>query len=307
MNLLIIYNPKAGGGRAAGLLAPIKSYLTSHHIVSKVLLTQHPGHAVELARTADLSEYDGVIASGGDGTLFEVLNGYMANHTEHKPPIGLIPNGTGNAFMKELGLTKGDWQKAIDIILKSHSTSIDIGKLSCQGEVHYFANIVGMGFVSKVAQAAIPLKWLGKAAYTVATLFKMINLKAQAITLEIDGETIQRQGVFVEVANSRYTGTSFLMAPEAKLNDGMLDVVLLNQISRLKLLRLFNSIYQGAHINYEQVETFKGKNIKVIEAQSSRLIPDGEVLGQTPAEFECLHAAVEFFWPLEQALPSTKP
>ncbi len=297
MKLLIIYNPQAGGGRAAGLLQSIKQYLERLKISATFLMTEYSGHAVELAQSADLRGYDGLIASGGDGTLFEVLNGYMLNASGNKLVLGLIPNGTGNAFMKDLGLQKHDWQRAIDIILQNQPKPLDIGKLISQGQTHYFINIVGMGFVSKVALAAVPLKWMGNAAYTAATLQKLINLKAQDITLEIDGKTIQRQGVFVEVANSRYTGTSFLMAPKAKLDDGLLDVVVLNKISRLKLLRLFTSIYDGSHIEYPEIEYFQAKQVKVIESEPTQLIPDGEVIAETPAEFECIHHAIQFFWP----------
>ncbi len=297
MKLLIIYNPQAGGGRAAGLLNSIQQYLKHSQALATILLTEHSGHAIHLAQNTDLTDYDGLIASGGDGTLFEVLNGYMLNQSQNRPPLGLIPNGTGNAFMKDLGLKQHDWRKAIDIILQKQKKPLDIGKLQCQGMTHYFINIVGMGFVSNVAQAAIPLKWMGTAAYTAATLQKLIMLKAQSLTLEIDGKTIKRQGVFVEVANSRYTGTNFLMAPKAKLDDGLLDVVILNKISRLKLLRLFTSIYDGSHIDYPEIEYLQAKSIKVTEAQPTQLIPDGEVLGETPAEFSCLHHAIEFFWP----------
>lgn len=296
MKLLIIVNPHAGSGRAAKLLSSIQGYLQQLEVSVSLKQTAHMGHAVELAANADLSEYDGLVASGGDGTLFEVLNGYMKNTSQNKPPIGLIPNGTGNAFMKELKLQQHDWKQAIDIIINNQPRYLDIGKIITQEKEYYFLNIVGMGFVSEVAQAAIPLKWLGNSAYTVATLQKLINLKAQTMTLEIDGETIERQGVFVEVANSSYTGTSFLMAPKAKLDDGLLDVVLLNKISRLKLLRLFTSIYDGSHINYPEIEYFQAKKVKVTESRPSKLIPDGEVLGQTPAEYECIEKAVPFFW-----------
>ncbi len=297
MKLLVIYNPQAGGGRAAKLLAPIKQYLNSHSAEVRILLTERSGHAVELASQTDFTEYQGIIASGGDGTLFEVLNGYMNNPSRQKPPLGLIPNGTGNAFMKELGLQEKDWQQAIDIIIAQQSKLLDIGRFQCEGSQHYFINMVGLGFVSQVAQAAIPLKWLGNGAYTAATLQKLVALKAQPLKLTLDGKSFERQGVFVEVANSRFTGTRFLMAPRAKLDDGLLDVVLLNSISRLKLLRLFTSIYDGSHINYPEIEYLQAEKIEVIESRPNRLIPDGEVLGQSPVSFQCLAKAVSFFWP----------
>ena len=296
MKVLVVYNPQAGNGRAKSLLPQIEEYLKGKSLKAEILLTQHQGHAVELVAQVDLTSYEGIIASGGDGTLFEVLNGYYLNSGQNKPPLGLIPNGTGNAFMKELQLTQGDWKKAIDIIAQRQTRRLDVGKFSTSGDTHYFLNMVGMGFVTDVAEGAIPLKWMGNAAYTVATLQKLIGLKAQRMTLEIDGQTLERQGVFVEVANSTFTGTTFLMAPKAKLDDGLLDVVLLNSVSRIKLLRLFTSIYDGSHINYPEVEYFQAQKVKVTEEFAGRLIPDGEVLGATPVEFECLKQDVKFFW-----------
>jgi len=296
MKLLIIYNPHAGNGRARKLLPQVRDYLGKKQLEAEIRLTEYIGHAVNLVATADLSVFDAVIASGGDGTLFEVLNGYCQNSAQNKPPIGLIPNGTGNAFMKELKLEKSDWKKAIDIVTQNAPRALDVGQFTTRGERYYFLNIVGLGFVAKVAQAAVPLKWMGNAAYTVATLQKLVGLKAQKMTIEIDGEVLERDGVFVEVANSTFTGTTFLMAPKAKLNDGLLDVVILNRISRLKLLRLFNSIYDGSHIDAPQVEYLQAKKIKVTESSPGKLIPDGEILGETPVEFECLPEHVNFLW-----------
>jgi len=296
MKILVIYNPHAGNGRARALLPEIEQYLKEKSFDAQIIKTQHPGHAIELLASMHLLPYQAVIASGGDGTLFEVLNGYMGNTGAQKPPLGLIPNGTGNAFMKELKLHRADWKKAIDIVAQNSPRALDVGRFTTQGQSHYFLNIVGMGFVTKVAEAAIPLKWMGNAAYTAATFQKLIGLKAQRMTLQIDGKQIERQGVFVEVANSTFTGTTFLMAPKAQLDDGLLDVVLLNDISRLRLLRLFTSIYDGSHINYPEVEYFQAKKISVTEERPGRLIPDGEVLGETPVEFECLHRAITFLW-----------
>jgi len=296
MKLLIIYNPQAGNGRARALLPEIKQYLLEQHFTFDILLTEYSGHATELTANSDLSGYDAIIASGGDGTLFEVINGYKQNQTDKKPPIGLIPNGTGNAFMKELGFAKQDWKKAIAIIKNNKPKKIDIGRFESDNKTYYFMNIVGLGFVVDIAKAAIPLKWMGNVAYTLATLIKLVKLKAKKTILEIDGEKIERDAIFVEVANSRYTGTTFLVAPKAELDDGLLDVVILNKISRLKLLRLFTTIYDGSHINFSEVEYIQAKKVKVIEEESNPLIPDGEVLGQTPVSFECLPKAVSFLW-----------
>ena len=296
MKTLIIYNPHAGNGRARSLLQDVEAYAIEKGLNPTIICTEYSGHAIEIVKQAELNKYDALIASGGDGTLFEVLNGYYQNKITNKPPIGLIPNGTGNAFMRELKLRQSDWKKAIDIIALNHKRAIDVGRFTSEGKIWHFINIVGMGFITEIAEAAVPLKWMGNTAYTVATLLKLISLKSQKFTIELDGEILERDGVFVEIANSTFTGTTFYIAPEAEIDDGYLDVIILNKISRLKILRLFTSIYDGTHINYDEVEYIKAKNIKVTETNPGKLIPDGEIMGSTPITVECLQQDVEFLW-----------
>ena len=297
MKVLVIYNPRAGGGRARRLLPAIRAYLAERAIAAEFLMTEARGHATTLAEQSDLTPFDAVVAAGGDGTLFEVLNGFMRNPGTRKPALGLIPNGTGNAFMKELGLRKSDWRRAIDIIARKQTRAIDVGRLQAQGQAWYFLNIVGMGFIADIAATAARLKWLGNFAYTLAVLLRLPWLKTQKFRLDIDGEPVEREGVFVEVANSSYTGTSFLIAPKARLDDGLLDVILLKRISRTGLLRLFRTVYDGSHIRHPQVEYLHARSITVTEPTPGPLVPDGELLGRSPASFECLPGAIRFLWP----------
>jgi YegS/Rv2252/BmrU family lipid kinase len=297
MRILVIYNPQAGGGRARRLLPAIRQYLAEQDIAAEFLLTEARGHATVLAEQRDLATFDAVVAAGGDGTLFEVLNGYLRNPCANKPALGLIPNGTGNAFMKELGLRASDWRKAIDIIARNQARSVDVGRLETQEQTWHFLNIVGMGFIADIAATAARMKWLGNSAYTLAVLLRLPWLKARTLSLEIDGDTVVREGVFVEVANSTYTGTSFLIAPKARLDDGLLDVVLFKRISRIGLLRLLRTVYDGSHIRHPQVEYLQARSITVTEPTPGQLVPDGELLGRSPARLECLPGAVRFLWP----------
>jgi len=297
MRILVIYNPQAGAGRAEKLFPEIKAYCEQINLTAEFKLTEYPGHAVEIASRTNLMGYDAIVASGGDGTLYEVVNGYYLNKTEYKPPVGLIPNGTGNAFMRELDLFKEDWRKAIDIIASNHVRMIDTCRYVADNQQLHFINALGTGFISQVGKLAIPLKKLGNAAYTLATLIKLITLKARPIELIIDGEKSKRESVFVEVSNSRYTGTTFLIAPKAKIDDGKLDVVILNKISRIRLIRLFNTIYDGSHINYPEIEYIQAEKLALKESEAKEIIPDGELIGKTPISVECLKQDLAFLWP----------
>ncbi len=297
MNLLIIYNPQAAHGRARKLLKEIKNYLIERDVSADFLLTEYQGHGRELAKQADFSKYQGVIASGGDGTVFEVLNGYQLNKAIRKPAMGVIPNGTGNAFVRDMGYQPGDWRKAIEAILAKNVREIDIGKINSHQEQHYFLNIIGFGFVSEVNQESIKYKWLGNFAYILAVFSALIKLKSYPLTIEIDGKIIKRDNIFVEISNSCYTGTTFYMAPQAKLDDGLLDITLLNKVGRLKILKVFPSIFSGQHGKFDEVEVFKARTIKVHAPKKMKLSPDGELLAETPFEVECLKRKLKIFWP----------
>ncbi len=165
---------------------------------------------------------------------------------------------------------------------------------------YYFINIIGMGFVVDAGRTTMKIKKLGKSAYTLTTLWQTAKLKKYPIKLTLTDknnqiEVIDQDLVFVEVANSRYTGTSFLIAPEAKINDGLLDVIILKKISRAKTLRLFPSIYSGKHINYEEVECRQVKSISIETPKPMPLMPDGEFLGQTPVTINCIEQTLGIF------------
>ncbi len=299
-NLLIIFNPHAGSGRAKSYLSLIESYLQRQEIHYQLVKTTGSGHAKSIIETTDLTQFDGAVAAGGDGTLFEVVNGLMTHTVGKRIPFGVIPVGTGNAFSRELKLMPTDWQKGIDIILKQQPIPIDLGHAKMLDSAFYFVNIIGMGFVVNAGQTTLKIKKLGQSAYTLATLWETAKLKTHAVKLTLldsDGqaETINEELVFVEVANSRYTGTSFLMAPEAKIDDGLLDVIILKKISRLKILSLFPTIYSGKHVNYKEVESRKVKAITIETTLPLPLMPDGEFIGKTPVTITCLTHVLKLF------------
>lgn len=296
--ILIIFNPNAGSGRAQKYLPLITDYLHQKRLAFEITQSEASGHAKSIVEDTDLSQYEGVIAAGGDGTLFEVVNGLMAHHADERIPFGVIPVGTGNAFSRELGLLPTDWQKGIDIISLNQTRDIDLGQAKTSSDSFYFLNIIGMGFVVDAGRTTLKIKKLGKSAYTLATLWETAKLKKHPIKLTLvneQGKTeyFDEQLIFVEVANSRYTGTSFLIAPDAKIDDGLLDVIILKKISRPKILSLFPTIYSGKHVNYKEIEARKVKSITIETQQPMPLMPDGEFIGETPVTIECMPSALK--------------
>jgi diacylglycerol kinase (ATP) len=296
VKILLIFNPNAANGRAKNMLPKILVRFNKLGVDIEILETQAQGHGRELVRQADFNRFDGVVAAGGDGTLFEVINGYYENISVKKIPVGVLPTGTGNAFSRDLDLKSTDWERAIDIIHSNKIKKIDVGHFKSEGREYYFLNILGLGFVSDVSDTAKGLKIFGNTAYLLGVFYQLLFLKTHQLIIELDGQKLERENVFVEISNTRYTGTTFLMAPDAKTDDGLLDITLLNKINRRGILKIFPTIFDGTHVNQEHVEIFKAKKIKIETNLPKVLTPDGEVLGSTPIEVECLKQDVPFFW-----------
>ncbi len=296
MKVLLIFNPKAANGRAKKNLKKIESLLLKKGIKPTVKLTQYKGHGSDLVKKEDLSQYQAVLSAGGDGTLFETVNGLFQNtSTDKKPPLGIIPIGTGNAFVRDMNLKTGNYQDAIDIIAGGNRKRVDAGKFTVGECPCYYLNIIGLGFVSDVNGLAQKLKIFGNLSYTIAVFVKLIPLHTYKVKLNLDGKEIERENFFVEVSNSRYT-SNFLMAPNAEIDDGYLDVTLLNKTTRRRIIKAFPKIFTGEHIFLPEVETFKVKKLEIFTEENKILTPDGEMIGTSPVKIECLHKAVEVFW-----------
>ena len=299
MRLLLVFNPQAASGRARRLLGQIQSALASFATVETVQ-TAAAGDAMRRVAEANLAEYEGVVAAGGDGTLFEVLNGLYRHDPPRRVPLGLLPVGTGNAFARDLGLLPGDWGKAIDLVRAGGRRRVDVGRVETEPaasarQTFYFLNIIGAGLPVDAMRAAERIKFVGRSAYSVATLWRAMMLRSYPFSIELDGEPMEQDALFVEVSNTRYTGTHFLIAPDARLDDGLLDVTLVRPMPRTRLLRLFPTIYSGQHIRYAEVLTRQVRSIRIKGPPGMALAPDGEIYGQTPGQITCLPRDLEIF------------
>jgi diacylglycerol kinase (ATP) len=152
-----------------------------------------------------------------------------------------------------------------------------------------------MGFVADVGKTAHKLKVFGNVSYTIGVFYQMAFLKTYKVNIEVDDRSIEADNIFVEISNTRYT-SNFLMAPDAEIDDGFLDITLLGKATRRRLIQCFPKIFTGEHIHLEEVEHFKAKKITVNPEIPKVLAPDGELIGITPVEVECLHQDVPVFW-----------
>jgi diacylglycerol kinase (ATP) len=294
--IFVVFNPQAAFGRAKKLLPKIEDAFNNKGLDTELKLTEYSKHATEIVAGLDFAKYDGIAVVGGDGTLFEVINGYFKNQSQKKIPLGVIPIGTGNAFSRDLGLRTNDYLKAIDIICKNNPMGTDVARFHTNGETYYFINILGMGFITDVQEVALKVKFLGNFSYTLGVLYQMAFLKKYHLKIEYDGKVKEGKNIFIEISNTTYT-SNFLMAPNASFDDGYLDVTILNPVSRLKMLSYFPSIFTGKHIYKKEIDSFKARHIRIETQSPKTLAPDGELFGTTPLEVECLYRAIEIYRP----------
>jgi diacylglycerol kinase (ATP) len=295
VKVLLVFNPRAAHRRAGKFLPEIRKTFQKYDIRFDLHSTEYPGHAMRIVEQAVIGEYDGIVAAGGDGTLFEVVNGCYRNPSERRIPLGVLPTGTGNAFARDLALETGQIEQAVEIIHRYHPRPVDVGRFQTGNDRFYYLNILGLGFVADVTAAAEKLKVFGNLAYTYGVFVRTLFLKSFQLVIEIDGKKLERENLFTEISNTRYT-SNFLMAPYAEIDDGMLDLTLLGPLTRRRLLKCFPLIFSGEHIHLPEVETFQAKHIRISTAVPKVLTPDGELVGTTPVEVECLHRDLEVFW-----------
>lgn len=293
MKLLLLVNPHAG--RKQGRIIAQKSLDIFQKMGTSIetCYSEYPGHLSDIAEQQVNGDWDGIVAVGGDGTLFEIINGMIKGNEELPIPLGVIPVGTGNSFSRDLQIS--DYNQAISNILNCVTRHVDLGKCFCENSSFYFINILGFGFVADVAQKASRYKFLGDFSYILGVILKTINLQSYSLNFEIDGKSYERDNVFVEISNSTKTGGDMIMAPHAKIDDGRLDIVLLNKISRKGLLSALPKIFKGTHIYIPQVETFQGREMSFSPAISKVLTPDGEITGNTPVTVTVCPGKIRIF------------
>jgi YegS/Rv2252/BmrU family lipid kinase len=292
--LLLVYNVAAGHGGARRVLGDVETECDRLGFSVQIRCTAGPGHATRLVAEADLRALDGVVACGGDGTVFECVNGLFANSAGPVVPMGVLPLGTGNSFSRDLGLRTGQFREALEFIAGGETRKVDVGHCRTNAGEFHFLNILGVGFVSDVTATAMRLKSFGSAAYTLGVLYRTARLATFPAHIESGDRSGRRDATFIEISNSRYTA-DFLMAPEAKIDDGLLDVTVLGKISRRRLLRLFPTVFRGEHVRYDEVESFQTRRIRIGSQLPHPLTPDGEIVGTTPFEVECLERALTVF------------
>lgn len=282
MKIALIVNPESGRKEAEKHLPVIEKKLAESHIECCTFISLYPEHIKELVFDLKISEYDAITSMGGDGTNYLMLNALLSNFKpETLPPIGTIPVGSGNSFAKDLGIYSLD--DALCAIMSPDPKPIDVCSFQQADKKFYFVNLTGLGFVTDVAKTAIKFKFLKDLSYLIGVFYRTINLKHHYMELDIDGTKIEGENCFVEFCNSRFTGGSMMMAPQAHIDDGLMDIVIAGKLSRFSLLKTLPKIFTGRHLEHPAVTCIQGRKATIKTTPVKTLLPDGEVFGSTPA------------------------
>ena len=257
---LIILNPSAGKGSAFSKKNEIEKLLQDAGVDYTLVVSEKPGDPVTLAKEAGDNGYDVVVASGGDGTVNEVINGLMAAKKEGRkiPILGTIPAGRGNDFAASMGVP-ADIAQAVAAIAKGKTKTIDIGQVTGGNypEGKYFGNGIGIGFDTIVGfeAAKLPPFLSGMPGYLLSAI-KTIFLyyKAPRLRLVLDQETIEQSCLIVSVMNGKRMGSSFIMAPDSKPDDGMFSLMIIDQVTRLEMIKLMVKIMKGTQAGHPGVK-----------------------------------------------------
>ena len=276
----LLVNPAGGTKKGMEILEMVKPIFEKSEVHLDILQTEYAGHANELANTLDLSGYNGLCAIGGDGTLFEMVNGMLKRKDNQNFPLGLITGGTGNAFMHDLNCL--DPIKASERIIKGNLRSVDIARVETPNNFYFSFNIIGWGLVADAGYLAEYFRLLGGLRYDVASILEVLKGKRRISRLVLDGEVVDDDFVFVIACNTIHTGKAMRIAPNAKFDDGKIDLIIVRNASKTELLKLFPKLFTGEHVKSKLVECRQVQKFSIISDENSSLIIDGELIGSTP-------------------------
>ena len=294
MKFIITVNPHGGKKLGPRLLNRVKPLFEAKGIELFVVETTFAGHAKELANQLNITEYDGFIGIGGDGTLHEIINGMLSRHDGRKIPIGIIPGGSGNSYMHDLQLI--DPLKAAKAIINGKTRALDTAKVEVNHIIKYSNNMIGWGLVTDVGNQAEHFRWLGTNRYTILSVVEVLRHKSRPATLIMDDKKIEDEFIFIIACNSIHVGKGMKMAPKARLDDGLIDLIVIRSgVSRTRLLQVLPKLFDGSHINEPELEYYQTSQFSLIPETDEILNIDGEIMGSTPIQVNVIPKAFEMF------------
>lgn len=300
---LAIVNPHSRAGGARRRWAAIEAALRDSLGALEVACTRGPRDAERIAREAVRSGVERLVVAGGDGTTSEVVAGLLSADLADYAQMAVLPMGSGCDFARTLGLPR-EPEAAVELLGRGESRRVDAGRIdyrdrSGRERTGYFINVASFGisgltdeFVNRAGRS------LGAtAAFAIGTLRAIARFRAPEVAVRVDDQLVYEGPVSLgAVANGRYFGGGMQIAPQARIDDGTLEVIVVEGLSKPRLVASFPSLYRGAHLTHPAVTCRRGTRVEAALLSGEALLDvDGEPLGGLPARVEVLPAAVQLF------------
>jgi YegS/Rv2252/BmrU family lipid kinase len=290
---VFLVNPAAENGAAGRRWPELAHEAASLGLQGDTRFSERPGHLTELAREA-AADADLLVAVGGDGTVNEVVNGIAGLDVE----LALIPRGTGGDFVRTFGIPR-KLDRAVEVALRGRTRAIDLGRgryrsWAGEDEESYFANIASAGMSGAIAKRTNETSKAlgGKVSYAWATVAVFSRWRSDEVRVRVDGTEQAGRMHDVIVANGRYLGGGMKMVPEAEPDDGLLDVLLIGDLTKRDLLLTMPKTYRGTHLPHPKATLLRGTTVEIDAPEPLPVELDGEQPGTTPIRFEIVPRAV---------------
>ncbi|HUI88371.1 MAG TPA: diacylglycerol kinase family protein [Anaerolineales bacterium] len=274
----IILNPMADMGNAWKVADDLRPIINEYGNADWSG-TVYPSHATELARQAGEQGYDMIIAMGGDGTVHEVVNGIMQLPEDKRPMLGVVPVGSGNDFAHAIGVPMQSDQ-ALDHALRGEPSTVDLGLMTDEhGRKEYFDNTIGIGFDTIVTIRAHKIPILHGFLIYLAAVLQTIFLNNQPVKMQIeaDGKQWEQSYLMVVLCNGPREGGGFLVAPDAKVDDGILHYAMIVNVGRLMMLRIVPEVMSGTHGKFKEVTLDSCRKMSISADRPMYIHADGEI------------------------------
>lgn len=289
----LIFNPHADNGRGWRVASALQATIEQMG-GAEWTSTEHPTHAMDLALEAANDGFEVVVAIGGDGTVHEVINGLMRVDSERRPMLAAVPIGNGNDFCANVGI-EPDPSAAIQRVFSGEPKGLDIGMVTdASGRTEYWDNSLGIGFdAAAVIHSQAITRLQGTPMYFVAAVKTIIrDHHAPHFKIRTDSEEIDNEFLMITFCNGRREGGGFILAPEARPDDGVLDYAMVEWVSRLKMFRLIPEFMRGTHGRFNEVHLGRFRELE-LEADRPLLIhTDGEIFANSTSNVQELSVQV---------------
>jgi diacylglycerol kinase (ATP) len=279
----IAINPSAGHGKGISVGESVVRYFSDKKLRYQVFSAPTSSSLRgELETFLSRESIEGVICVGGDGLAHLVLQIVVPRHI----PFAILPAGTGNDIVRTLGWSLNDVTSQLDRITSTAPQPIDLGNVDSE----WFAAILSTGFDSVVNERANLLAWpKGPQRYNVAIALELPRFAPIEYEISTDTKTFSTKAMLIAVGNGRSYGGGMLVCPQAHMNDGLFDVMILEPVSKIEFLKVFPRVYSGSHITHPRVTTFRTKKISI--SGDAIAYADGERIGSAPISAECVAGA----------------